>query len=51
QSDKRQVQSMVRLLLALEAPPEPVDAADALAVAICHLNSRTARALEKAARR
>jgi crossover junction endodeoxyribonuclease RuvC len=51
QGDKRQVQSMVRLLLALEAPPEPLDAADALAVAICHLNSRRARALEKAARR
>jgi crossover junction endodeoxyribonuclease RuvC len=51
QSDKRQVQSMVRLLLALEAPPEPLDAADALAVAICHLNSRKARALAKAARR
>lgn len=51
QSDKRQVQSMVRLLLGLDAPPEPVDAADALAVAICHLSNRRARALEKAARR
>jgi crossover junction endodeoxyribonuclease RuvC len=49
QSDKRQVQAMVRLLLSLEAPPEPVDAADALAVAICHLNSRRVRALQKAA--
>ena len=29
----------------------PLDAADALAVAICHLNSRRARALERAARR
>ena len=51
QGDKRQVQAMVRMLLALDAPPEPLDAADALAVAICHLNSRRARALEKAARR
>jgi crossover junction endodeoxyribonuclease RuvC len=51
QSDKRQVQAMVRMLLSLEAAPEPADAADALAVAICHLNSRRARALEKAARR
>ncbi len=49
--DKRQVQSMVRMLLGLEAPPEPVDAADAIAVAICHLGLRRARALEKAARR
>lgn len=39
-SDKRQVQSMVRLLLNLEAAPEPVDASDALAVAICHLGAR-----------
>jgi crossover junction endodeoxyribonuclease RuvC len=46
QSDKRQVQSMVRMLLSLEAPPKPLDAADALAVAICHLGSRRARALE-----
>ncbi len=46
QGDKRQVQSMVRILLALEADPEPVDASDALAVAICHLSSRRARMLE-----
>jgi crossover junction endodeoxyribonuclease RuvC len=45
-SDKRQVQAMVRLLLSLEALPEPLDAADALAVAICHLGTRRARALE-----
>jgi len=45
QGDKRQVQAMVRMLLSLEAPPEPVDAADALAVAICHLNHRKSRAL------
>jgi Holliday junction resolvasome RuvABC endonuclease subunit len=35
----------VRMLLSLEVPPEPVDAADALAVAICHLNHRKSRAL------
>jgi crossover junction endodeoxyribonuclease RuvC len=51
QGDKRQVQAMVKLLLSLSEPPEPLDAADALAVAICHLGSRRARALEKAARR
>lgn len=37
---KNQVQQMVRLLLNLEVLPEPDDAADALAVAICHLHSR-----------
>jgi crossover junction endodeoxyribonuclease RuvC len=50
-SDKRQVQAMVRLLLGLDAPPQPLDAADALAVAICHLASRRARDLERAAGR
>ncbi|HEX5141032.1 MAG TPA: crossover junction endodeoxyribonuclease RuvC [Dehalococcoidia bacterium] len=50
QGDKRQVQSMVRLLLGLAEPPEPVDAADALAVAICHLGNRRARALERASK-
>ena len=35
-SSKEQVQEMVRLLLGLAEPPEPNDAADALAVAICH---------------
>jgi len=35
-AEKRQVQSMVRFLLGLEEPPVPDDAADALAVAICH---------------
>lgn len=33
---KAQVQEMVRRLLALESPPHPADAADALALAICH---------------
>ena len=36
---KRQVQEMVRVLLSLDEIPEPDDAADALAVAICHLHS------------
>jgi crossover junction endodeoxyribonuclease RuvC len=35
-ADKGQVQRMVRTILALDAPPEPSHAADALAVAICH---------------
>ena len=33
---KEQVQEMVRILLNLPSPPEPDDAADAVAVAICH---------------
>jgi crossover junction endodeoxyribonuclease RuvC len=39
-AEKHQVQQMVKLLLALPAVPSPHDAADALAVAICHLHSR-----------
>lgn len=37
---KRQVQEMVRVLLQLEDFPRPDDAADALAVAITHLNTK-----------
>jgi crossover junction endodeoxyribonuclease RuvC len=36
-SSKEQVQEMVRLQLGLSEVPQPSDAADALAVAICHL--------------
>lgn len=39
-ADKRQVQEMVRALLQLDAIPKPDDAADALAVAITHLNTK-----------
>lgn len=35
-ADKAQMQEMVRLILRLEHPPHPDDAADALAVALCH---------------
>jgi crossover junction endodeoxyribonuclease RuvC len=38
-ADKNQVQQMVRALLGLETIPRPDDAADALAVAICHLHT------------
>jgi len=38
-AEKPQVQHMVKLLLGLAAPPSPHDAADALAVAICHVHS------------
>jgi len=36
-ADKRQMQAMVRALLSITETPEPADAADALAVALCHL--------------
>jgi crossover junction endodeoxyribonuclease RuvC len=36
-ADKAQVTQMVTRLLALADPPRPADAADALALAICHL--------------
>ncbi len=35
-ADKRQVTAMVQRILRLDAPPTPADAADALALAICH---------------
>ena len=45
-ADKPQVQQMVKLLLGLDAVPSPHDAADALAIAICHVHSqRPARAI------
>lgn len=40
-ADKLQVQSMVMRLLKLESRPEPFDASDALAIAICHLHTST----------
>ena len=42
-ADKRQMQLMVRALLAMNEIPEPADAADALAVALCHLQAEQAR--------
>lgn len=39
-AEKQQVQSMIKLILGLEAVPSPHDAADALAVAICHIHSQ-----------
>jgi crossover junction endodeoxyribonuclease RuvC len=44
-ADKHQVQSMVQALLELDQIPQPDDAADALAVAICHLHSARIRFL------
>jgi len=45
---KEQVQFMVARLLELERAPEPTDAADALAVAICHIHhAQTAESLQR----
>jgi crossover junction endodeoxyribonuclease RuvC len=44
-ADKKQVQLMVKALLNLETLPRPDDAADALAVAICHLHSAQMRSI------
>ena len=38
-AEKHQVQQMVKVMLGLASPPSPHDAADALAVAICHVHS------------
>jgi crossover junction endodeoxyribonuclease RuvC len=38
-AEKQQVQHMVTRLLELSTPPEPMDASDALAIAICHLHT------------
>ncbi len=46
-ADKDSVQEMVRRFLDLQRPPRPDHASDALAVAICHVNSYETRALER----
>jgi crossover junction endodeoxyribonuclease RuvC len=46
-AEKSQVQDMVTRLLKLPAPPQPADAADALAVAICHLHTAATLAAMK----
>ena len=45
-ASKNQVQQMVKTLLNLQEIPKPDDAADALAVAICHIHSRKMLALQ-----
>ena len=44
-ADKPQIQEMVRLLLHLERAPQPDDAADAVAVAVCHIHTTRMAAL------
>ena len=46
---KEQVQFMVKKLLRLKAVPTPADAADGVAVALCHLNAGRLAALTRAA--
>ena len=46
-SSKEQVQEMVKIQLGLDKPPKSTDAADALAVAICHLYQRQSQNLLK----
>ena len=38
-ADKRQVQQVVAMRLGLDTPPTPADAADALAIALCHVQA------------
>jgi crossover junction endodeoxyribonuclease RuvC len=40
---KRQVTDMVQRLLRLASPPRPDDAADALAIAVCHAHTYRAK--------
>jgi len=46
-ASKNQVQQMVKMLLNLQEIPKPDDAADALAVAICHIHSRKMLAMQQ----
>ena len=46
-ADKNQVQKMVQAILEMDSIPQPDDAADALAVAVCHLHSARLRELEE----
>ena len=49
-AEKHQVQHMVARLLNLNELPEPPDAADALAIAICHLHTAATRERQSASR-
>lgn len=45
-ADKKQIQQMVKCMLGLSTVPKPDDAADALAIAICHQQSRALAQLQ-----
>lgn len=40
-ADKQQVQYMIKIILNLPAVPRPDDVADALAIAVCHINNKS----------
>ena len=42
-AEKKQVITMVTMLLGLKTPPKPDDTADALAIAVCHAHSGVSR--------
>lgn len=42
-AEKKQVITMVTMMLGLQAPPKPDDTADALAIAVCHAHSGASR--------
>ena len=42
-AEKQQVQLMAKSILQLESLPKPDDVADAMAIAVCHLNSRNVK--------
>ena len=46
-AEKKQIQLMVKQILKLKEIPKPDDTADAIAIALCHLNSRKMRQLKK----
>lgn len=46
-AEKQQVQAMVKTILGLDHVPRPDDAADAIAVAICHAQTVNYRLLNK----
>jgi crossover junction endodeoxyribonuclease RuvC len=46
-AEKKQVQIMVRKILKLKSIPKPDDTADAIAVALCHINSRKINNIKK----
>lgn len=46
-AEKKQIQLMVKNILKLKEIPKPDDTADAIAIALCHLNSRKMREIRK----
>jgi crossover junction endodeoxyribonuclease RuvC len=46
-AEKKQIQLMVKQILKLKEIPKPDDTADAIAIALCHLNSRKMRQIGK----